>query len=272
MTAVLFEPAPFVRKIEEAARAGGWTINYISPTPSSTRPWLQRAGRLSPIDPGKPVPRFYLSAGIHGDETAGPLAVLEMLRLPDFFDLVDATIFPILNPEGLARAVRGNVEGVDLNRDYKNAKSEEIRGHLAVLPTLGRFDAAMMLHEDYEGTGAYLYELNDGPVSNLGQRVIAAMARHVPIDQRPIIEEVAAIGGIIQRSDLIQKHGPIENRPEWPEAIYLSVNHTRVSYTTETPMLVSIEKRIAAQIAAVRTVLEALKLDHEQGSSPVPSQ
>lgn len=252
MTAPLFEPAPFVRKIEEAARAGGWTLNYISPTPSSTRPWLHRTG------PNPAAPRFYLSAGIHGDEVAGPLAVLEMLRLPDFFSGVDMTIFPILNPEGLARATRGNIDKIDLNRDYRNTKSEEIRGHLAVLPKLGRFAAAMMLHEDYEGTGAYLYELNDGLIPGLGPRIIDAMRQHVPIDDRPIIEEVTARGGILQRADIILKMGPIENRPEWPEAIYLSVNHTKVSYTTETPMLAPIEKRIAAQIAAVAVTLKAI--------------
>jgi hypothetical protein len=50
----------------------------------------------------------------------------------------------------------------------------------------------------------------------------------------------------------------MEDRPEWPEAIYLSINHTKVSYTTETPMLQPLEQRVAAQVAAVRAVLEAL--------------
>jgi hypothetical protein len=256
MTAPHFEPASHVQKIEEAAREGGWTIRYLSPTPVSTRPWLQRPARVT--EPGKATPRFYLSTGIHGDEIAGPLAVLEMLRLPGFFDQVDATIFPILNPEGLFRAVRGNFYGIDLNRDYRGAKSSEIRSHLKVLPTLGSFDLAMMLHEDFEGTGAYLYELNDGPMPKLGPRIIDAMRKHVPIDERPIIEEVPAHGGILQRAELIRKLGPIENRLEWPEAIYLSIHHTKVSYTTETPMLVPLEQRVAAQIEAVRTVLEAL--------------
>lgn len=248
-----FAPAAFVREVEDAARLGGWTVRYLSPCPSSTRPWLQRPARS-----GAGAPRFYLSAGIHGDEVAGPLAVLEMLRLPDFFADHDTTIFPILNPEGLARALRGNADNIDLNRDYKNTKSEEIRGHLAVLPSLGRYDAAMMLHEDYEGIGAYLYELNKGPVKELGKGIIAAMGECVPIDERPEIEEVVARGGIIQRSDITLKYGPIEDREEWPEAIYLSLYHTDIAYTTETPLPFPLEKRVQAQIAAVRTVLEAL--------------
>jgi hypothetical protein len=251
-----FAPATYVREVEQAAREGGWTIRYLSPTPAGARPWLERAARQR--DPAKLPPRFYLSAGIHGDEVAGPLAVLEMLRQPEFFAAVDVTLFPILNPEGLARGMRGNFAGIDLNRDYRGSQSSEIQSHLAVLPTLGRYDAAMMLHEDYEGTGAYLYELNDGPYPDLGQRVIRALGRHVPVDRRPIIEEVEAIDGIIQRADLIRKHGPIEARPDWPEAIYLSVHHTRVSYTTETPMLQPLEKRVAAQVEAVGTVVRAL--------------
>ena len=251
-----FVPADYVREVEQAARAGGWTMRYLSPTPVSTRPWLEKQADVRPAN--NPAPRFYLSAGIHGDEVAGPLAVLEMLRQPDFFARVDATIFPILNPEGLSRVMRGNYAGVDLNRDYRGARSTEIRGHLAVLATLGRYDVAVMLHEDYEGTGAYLYELNDGPIPDLGQRIIAALKKHVPIDERPEIEEVEAKGGIIQRADIIRRMGPIGNRPEWPEAIYLSLFHTQVSYTTETPMLQPLAQRVAAQVAAVGTVIDAL--------------
>jgi protein MpaA len=257
-----FVPADHVREVEAAAREAGWTIRYLSPTPVGTRPWLEK--RASKREGGKPPPRFYLSAGIHGDEIAGPLAVLEMLRQPDFFAPVDTTIFPILNPEGLSRALRGNHAGIDLNRDYRGARSSEVRGHLAVLPTLGRYDIAMMLHEDYEGTGAYLYELNEGPVPNLGRRIIAALGRHVPIDERPVIEEVEARGGIIQRADIIRKMGPIGNRPEWPEAIYLSLFHTNVSYTTETPMLQPLAQRVQAQIEAVRTVIEALRIETQR--------
>jgi len=115
-----------------------------------------------------------------------------MLRRPDFFEGFHMTIFPILNPDGLARGTRGNADGLDLNRDYRNPKSSEIAGHIDALKTLGRFDAAMMLHEDYEGIGAYLYELNEMLPPLLGQNIITAMGLHVPIDLRPEIEDVAA--------------------------------------------------------------------------------
>jgi hypothetical protein len=246
-----FKPEAYVALLEEVAKAHRWTINYLSRTTSGTRPWLQRKALLGPA-----APSLYLSAGIHGDEISGPMALLKMLRDREFFADFNVTMFPILNPDGLAQNLRGNATGIDLNRDYRNSKSQEIASHIETLQTLGKFDAAMMLHEDFEGIGAYLYELNEDP--SLGQKIITAMGQHVPIDTRPVIEEVPAKNGVISRKDLLAIHGNIEDRPDWPEAIYLSVNHTKISYTTETPKPFPLEHRIDAQIAAVRTLMSAL--------------
>ena len=251
----LFDTQSYARDVEELGRAGGWTIRHLSPTTSGARPWLHRAART-----GRGAPRVYLSAGIHGDEISGPLAMLEMLRHADFFAAFDVKIFPILNPDGLARGTRTNADGIDLNRDYRRPKSVEVASHIETLKTLGRFDAAMMLHEDFEGDGVYLYELNDALSSTLGGEIIAAMGRHIPIDMRPVIEEVPAHGGVISRKEIVAMRGPIENRPDWPEALYLSVHHTKVSYTTETPAPFPLEARVQAQIAAVKTLLAALEI------------
>jgi murein peptide amidase A len=250
-----FDPRTYASDIEQAAAADGWAVRHLSPAASGPRPWFQRTART-----GLDAPHVYLSAGIHGDEISGPLALLEMLRKPDFFAAFDVTIFPILNPDGLAKNLRENAGGIDLNRDYRNSKSAEILSHIEALVTLGQFDGAMMLHEDYEGIGAYLFELNDELYPTLGHDIIAAMGRHVPIDLRPEIDEMPSHGGVISRKDIVALRGPIEERPDWPEALYLSVNHTKASYTTETPKPFPLEQRVQAQVAAVRTLLEALQI------------
>ena len=249
-----FDPKIFAREIEDAALDGDWTIRHLTPTEVGTRPWLHRVARTGPG-----APTVYLSAGIHGDEVSGPFAILEMLRQPDFFSAFEVTLFPILNPHGLSRNLRENAAGIDLNRDYRDSKSAEVLGHIEVLKTLGRFDGGMMLHEDFEGIGAYIYELNEADPPVLGQKIIAAMGRHVPIDMRPEIEEFPAHGGVISRRDISRLRGPIENRPDWPEAIYLNLNHTKLSYTTETPKPFPLAQRVQAQIAAVETLLEELR-------------
>jgi protein MpaA len=253
MTDPVFNPRAYARDVQEAARADGWTVRHLAPAVSGPRPWLQRAAKSGPG-----APMLYLSAGIHGDEVSGPLALLELLRRPEFFANVDVTMFPILNPDGLVKNLRNNAGGIDLNRDYRDTKSLEIISHIAVLQSLGRFNAAMMLHEDYEGIGAYLYELNDELRPTLGNEIIAAMGRHVPIDLRPEIEEAPAHGGVLSRKDLIAKFGSIEERKEWPEAIYLMQLHTRVAYTTETPKPFPLPARVAAQIAAVEVLRDAI--------------
>jgi Succinylglutamate desuccinylase / Aspartoacylase family len=209
---------PIPGEVENAALAAGWTVRHLSPMESSTRPWFQRAAPSG----DSATPRLYLSAGIHGDEISGPLALLEMIRQPDSFDAFDVTMFPILNPNGLARGVRTNRDEIDLNRDYRNSRSLETKSHIETLLTLGRFEASMMLHEDYEGIGAYLYELNDTFDPGLGAKIIAAMGLHVPVDLRPEIEEAVARRGVISRRDLIAKLGRLEERPEWSEATYLT--------------------------------------------------
>ena len=198
-----FDPAAYARDVEEAARADGWTVKHLSPTASGPRPWLTRAARTGPG-----APAVYFSAGIHGDEFSGPLALLETLRRPDFFAAFDVTLFPILNPDGLARNIRENASGIDLNRDYRNTKSDEIASHIKALKGLGRFDASMMLHEDYEGIGAYLFELNDMPPPTWGEKIIAAMGRHVPIDRRPTIDDFPSHEGVLSRKDIIALREP----------------------------------------------------------------
>jgi protein MpaA len=252
-----FDPVAYIGEVEHAARAAAWTVRHLSPMEIGPRPWFQR---IAP-DGDSASPRLYLSAGIHGDEISGPLALLEMIRQPDSFDAFDVTMFPIVNPNGLARGVRTNRDEIDLNRDYRNSRSLEIKGHIETLLTLGRFDASMMLHEDYEGIGAYLYELNDTLDPGLGASIIAAMGLHVPIDLRPEIEEAPARGGVISRRDLATKLGRLEDRPEWAEATYLTVYHTEVSYTIETPKPFPIKARVNAHIAAVETLMKALKFD-----------
>jgi murein peptide amidase A len=256
-----FDPIIYAGEFEEAARSGGWTVSHLSPVESGPRPWCRRAAR----DGSRASPRLYLSAGIHGDEISGPLALLEMIRQPGSFVACDVAIFPILNPNGLARGLRTNWDEIDLNRDYRNTRSLEIKGHIEALMNLGRFDATMVLHEDYEGLGAYLYELNASLDPDLGAKILAAMGHFVPIDLRPEIDDWPACGGIISRTDIIAKLGRIEDLPEWAEAVYLTLHHSDVCYTVETPKPFPIDARVKAQIAAVETLMATLKDKFKRG-------
>jgi len=95
-----------------------------------------------------PRPRLYLSTGIHGDEPAPPLALLRLIERGFFDRRAHWFLCPLINPAGLARGTRENADGLDLNRDYKDCRSAEIRAHIAWLERQPPFDFTMCLHED----------------------------------------------------------------------------------------------------------------------------
>lgn len=254
-----FDPAAFAQSILSAAAQNGWESDELAPVHDWRRPWFRRHANTPQ------APRLYISAGIHGDEPAGCAAALELVRQPEVFRDLNVILIPLLNPTGLAAGTRENTEGIDLNRDYLEPKSEEIRSHLAVLETLGRFDMTLCLHEDWETTGFYFYELNSNDTPGCARQIQDAMAQHLPIEPNALIDGFEATNGIISRNTQFLQIP----RPQWAEAFYLAHHHTRLGYTFETPSrAAALEVRAAAQVAGVRAALEFLhaKKIHSPGA------
>jgi len=197
--------------------------------------------------------RIYLSAGIHGDEPAGPLAVLQLLRENRWPANADVWLCPCLNPTGFLRNSRENDRGADLNRDYLDSKTVEIQAHIAWLEKQPGFDVCVCLHEDWESQGFYLYELNPDNLPSLAEPIMQSVSRVCPIETSPQIEGRAASGGIIRPT------ADPRARPQWPEAFYLFTRKTRLSYTLEAPSDFDLSVRIAAEAAGVRAVLESVE-------------
>lgn len=194
--------------------------------------------------------RIYISAGIHGDEPASPLAALRLLQENRWPDYLELWLCPCLNPIGFTLNTRTNVQGLDLNRGYLNPVAEEILAHIAWLEKQPKFDLCMMLHEDWESHGFYLYEQNPEGRPSFAEKMIEAVEKVCPIDGSEIIEGRAAKGGIV-RPNVDPK-----SRPDWPEAFYLITHKTRRSYTVEAPSDFPLPVRVNALVAAVQAVVE----------------
>ena len=196
--------------------------------------------------------RVYLSAGMHGDEPAGPLAILEMMRAGFFPEDLHWLICPALNPSGLANGRRENADGVDLNRDYWTIRTPEVAAHSAWLDSHPAPDLCISLHEDWETAGFYFYEINlvaDDPERAAG--ILAAVSPWFPAEDGPEIDghECRAPGWI--------HHSAEPDIPEgWPEAIYLAKMGCPLSFTFESPSTGCLTARVAAHCAAIRAVLE----------------
>ncbi len=236
------DPAALAARFEGAGSKAGFRCEKYGATASGPLIALTKrtAGRR---------PRIYFSSGIHGDEPAGPLALLSLIESGDLDNRAVWFICPLLNPDGIARGTRENASGIDLNRDYRHLESPEIRAHAAWLGRQPNFDMAVAVHEDWESTGFYLYELNPDGRASAAQPMIAAASKACPIDLSPLIEGRESKGGVIR-----PVLNPLE-REKWPESIYLQVNHTRLSYTIETPSSLPVETRVSALRAALRAAI-----------------
>lgn len=197
-------------------------------------------------------PRVYLSSGIHGDEPAPPWALLRLLESGVLDARANWFLCPLLNPTGFVRQARENDGGIDLNRDYKTPKSPEIQAHTAWLKCQPTFDLVFCVHEDWEATGFYLYELNSANRPSLAYALLEGARAHCPIDGATMIDgrEIAEPGIIRPVSDPLL-------RETWPEAIYLREHHGTLHYTIETPSGLPLEQRIATLGAAITAALKA---------------
>ncbi|MDB6022798.1 MAG: hypothetical protein JWQ04_2655 [Pedosphaera sp.] len=236
-------------EIEHAAEAHGWKSEAFL-TGDSHR--LLGLTRTVP----QAEKRVYISTGIHGDEPAGPLAVLQMLQENRWPANVDLWLCPCLNPTGFPLNSRENAKGIDLNREYLEPKAEEIRAHIAWLERQPSFDVCFCLHEDWESEGFYVYELNPDNQPSYAKAIISRVEEICPIDMSLMIEGRPALNGIISPS-----MDP-RSRPQWPEAFYLLTHKTRLSYTVEAPSDFQLVTRVAAEVAAVRAVLDLIGTHH----------
>jgi len=239
-----------LREIQAAAQKHGWSSEVFHQT-SEFNWFALRRPPLSTLN-AQPSTRLYLSTGIHGDEPAGPLAARRLLQENRWPENLDLYLCPCLNPMGFALNRRENDKSLDLNRDYRHFKSDEVRTHVKWLERQPDFALTLCLHEDWESHGFYVYELNPDQRPSLSETIVEAVARVCPIDLSPLIEGREAKGGIIN------PNLDPNSRPEWPEAFWLLQNKTRQSYTLEAPSDFPLETRVNALVAGVNAALARL--------------
>lgn len=200
---------------------------------------------------------IYVSAAIHGDEPAASEALItwaekhahRLARWP-------LLLFPCLNPWGLRNNVRLDAAGVDLNRVF-HLDDHPVISALKRVAGGHQFDLGLMLHEDYDGQGFYLYEIKrEFPF--WGEDLLAVAGRHIAIDLRKTIDGRAAHSGLIRRRfkrELFERIG-------FPEAIWLHNEHARRAITVETPSEFALTQRVRAHVAVleecVRRVVSGL--------------
>jgi hypothetical protein len=241
-------------EVERRAPAAGFRTRTLGHV-------INDSGRIPILSLSRKVegraPRILISAGIHGDEPAGPHAILTLLdELATGWDSLrrlHLEIVPLINPSGFDRRQRHDATGVDPNRAFGSpAPPPEIR---FLMDDYKRrpIDLFIDLHEDVDTPGFYLYELAPDTSSAFGPHVIAALrAGGHPVNQAPIIEGMAASDGLILRTS---RTIPRFFRQGSPQGLYMKRLGTRRTLTFESPPCLPLDDRVAMQLLALRTVV-----------------
>lgn len=211
--------------------------------------------------------KLLLTAGIHGDEPAGVLALYRYMLSISLRDIaVDVYAFPCVNPVGLLRNSRLNSGHFDLNRQMTpNSIAPEVRALVTTLESQRiSFDAAFDLHEDNpdvecdfnpqgpQADGFYLYESSFDPLrSPIGPAMSRAVAQQgVSVSSQHTIYGERAVRGVIQRG--------LERNRIFDLERFLTMNFTNHVITTETLVSAPLKERIKAQTTALEAGVQAL--------------
>lgn len=189
---------------------------------------------------------IYVSAGVHGDECAPPWALLEWAEsLAEGDGIRPMVLFPCLNPVGIIDNTRVDQDGVDLNRNFQNPDIPVIGAWQKFLE--GRsFQVALNLHEDYDATGIYLYELARS--ESIGDSLLASCEDLIRRETSDLVDGSDFQNGLMQREvDDESLREVVERDLEggWPEAIWLYLHYSKDSFTFETPSEMALDRRVA---------------------------
>ena len=216
---------------------------------------------------GMPV---LLSGAVHGDEPAGAHALVEFFRNHSarYEDKFAFTAFPCVNPWGFEHEQRGNEQGLNLNREFKeDTTAEEIK---LMLPLFSRYRFAMDLHESWTGAsrvpGAaepdgedpnefFMWEICKDKEQRVGATIIQRVrAAGLPICTWPKIFNEVNTEGVIAYPEAIAT--PCYAQGTSFDA-YSERMLTEHSFTIETSREWPLEKRVLADIISITTMLEA---------------
>lgn len=236
-------------RIRTLAEQRGFTVGALHPSAGDP---LTILTRRSPKD----GPSIYLSAGIHGNEPSGVFAIHDLLLEGVLEEAFQWTILPCINVAGTRMGTREHPSGVDLNRDFRDPQTPVIRALCEHIGSPDRhYDMAIHLHEDWEPSGFYLYELDRRPeAKSIGHAVIEEVARIHPIADATMIDGHTAENGLIR-----PVVDPASMEGGWPEAIFMSQGRCDINLTFETPSKLLIKDRIQMQVIAVKAALHALR-------------
>lgn len=204
------------------------------------------------------APTIALAAGVHGDEPAGPGALLALVENGELDSQYAYRAWACTNPSGYALGTRANAEGADVNRSFgRGGQTPEARA-IVTANRDRKFALSIDLHEDCDADGFYCYEYGVGdvghtvieavrsagyPVQDLSRCDLGAPHAHLVLDDGVVRAsaslEIEAIGGLSYTLSIV-RHAALR------------------ALTFETPVRLPWDDRIGIHRIAVKAAIRAL--------------
>jgi len=210
--------------------------------------------------------RILVVAGIHGNETAGLLAVPAMLDLLQTdrreYNDWDITIIAPANPVGVAHGSRYNADGCDLNRDFDTPRTYEasvIRDFIAA----HRPDVIVSLHEGAQD--GYLLIVTSKGSKPLGEAVVRAVqARGIALASKHFVGFSLGTPGLSAEgrgSDLLKWVFGLHTLGRFAASLGIGTYTTETSWSSE-----NFDERVLAHLVTVDAVLTTTAREHERAA------
>lgn len=140
-------------------------------------------------------------AGIHGDEPAGILGLMDFIREldedPENGRSFELFLYPLCNPTGYLAGTRESSAGKDLNREFWRGSAAPEVVVLEQEIRACKFDGIIALHSDDTSHGFYGYARGSVLAQHLLAPALTAAEAAQPRDARGIIDGFCAVNGII---------------------------------------------------------------------------
>ena len=204
------------------------------------------------------APMIALSAGVHGDEPAGPWALLAMCEQGDLDRSFAYRIWPCTNPTGFANGTRQSADTADINRSFgRGGQTPEARAIITANRDR-KYPLSLDLHEDCDAQGFYCYEYGSG---DIGHAVVASVRNAgFPIQDLARCD----LGASFEKSKL--DDGVVRAAAEDEIAVLGGLSYSLLvirhaaqrALTFETPTILPWEDRISIHRIAVKAAISQL--------------
>ncbi len=225
--------------------------------------WLVRTREIYSFD--HQDPRVLIVSGFHGEEVAGPWAILKWITDCDkkWLEKIDLSFIPIVNSYGFARRKRYGSQGIKTNSGFfHNEQTNEspspegqvLINHIDFLRPLAQ-DGFLSLHEDVTTKAYYVYTFEHGTKpGKFTYSLRRELGKYFPkrLDGVAVYAD-ANNGNPLVKNGLVYKlcDGSFE---DW--LFHLGVPKVAV---TETPGKYKLQRRVIAGVGVIQKFLELIE-------------